>query len=321
MYWHLKTLTLFFLILRTFLALQSTLILRTWVLLELRTLRFIFFLALESVFFDSFQEIIKLFLIQAIRGIILLITFVAKDLSSSRLIRFIIILILLFKIGAAPFHFWLIKLSEYLTWRRLFLFLTVQKFIPLQIISSLAHVSLNLISLISFIVAGYIRFFLINLKNLIIVSSLFFIGIIFLVILNSIIWIELLILYSFIFLPLNLYFWLNSLQMTSIRKPSSTRFDLLIVCLFIISLSGLPPFPGFFIKYFWLLNIPFNMLIITFFLLVSRLIIYMYLGFIFSSIRNYSQNFLLTRTKLDYSTLIIFSIFRLRFFRACIYFF
>ena len=74
-----------------------------WVFLELRTVRFLFFL-FASIKNIIIKERIKLFLVQALSGLLILILIVQKEFLNHELLVFLVALVILFKIRAAPFH-------------------------------------------------------------------------------------------------------------------------------------------------------------------------------------------------------------------------
>ena len=60
---------------------------------------------------SGYKEIMKLFLIQALRGMVLLISLLLIEVYESSAIGPFASMILVFKIGAVPFHFWLLRLA------------------------------------------------------------------------------------------------------------------------------------------------------------------------------------------------------------------
>ena len=84
--------------------------------------------------------------------------------------------VLVFKMGAVPLHGWFLRVSSKMRWERLYLFLTVQKFIPLFILSQYAATSQAGLSVIRWAVAGLGRLKTKRIKKLFIYSSLFFMG-------------------------------------------------------------------------------------------------------------------------------------------------
>ena len=84
--------------------------LRIWVFLELGTLSYLFYLFSDRENF-IFKEGIKLFLIQALRGLQILISLLQLVLLQSELLTFFTVQIIMFKIGAAPFYGWLLNFN------------------------------------------------------------------------------------------------------------------------------------------------------------------------------------------------------------------
>ena len=124
-----RTITVLFILARVLQGVESTRIISLWFFLEIRTL--IFLGKLIAGHRTSRQpDILKIFLIQSLRGISLLILILWKEFLVINFFKEIIIIVILFKIGAVPFHSWLLGVGKFLPWEPLFLFLTVIKILP-----------------------------------------------------------------------------------------------------------------------------------------------------------------------------------------------
>ena len=261
---------------RIIISLQSLNFINLWVFLELRTLRFIFFIASDKILFDKFQEIIKFFIIQCLSGLRILILRIFQELENNNFIFFILILIILLKIGSAPFHIWILNLSLNISWISLFLFLSLIKIIPFQFLNSLSYFNLSIFGLISFIISSILIIYTKNLKQILIISSIIFIGIIFFI-LNKNFWIEFLFIYSIILAQLRIIFWLIVLQKNFLIHFKNSNLIKIFLLISIFNIRGIPPLPGFFIKIFWLINSNLEIFSILIFLIISRLRTYIYI--------------------------------------------
>lgn len=130
-------------------------------------------------FTSTSKETIKLFLIQALTGIRILLLLLFSNLYPSYPIRFFIWLVVLLKISAVPFHIWFLNLRSKIPWERMLLFLTVIKFIPLIILRNSYRFYIIFFSNLSLVVSRVRRIYYSRLKNLIVLSSLYFLGILF----------------------------------------------------------------------------------------------------------------------------------------------
>ena len=265
--------------------------LRAWIFLELSTLSFLYY-----IFCDEkkklFKERIKLFLIQALRGLIILIIIIQIEIFGSKILFFFLTLIIILKIAAAPFHRWFLRIVNQISWDRLFIFLTTIKFIPLILLSNINIIFFEVFRVISFRVAALRRYYYRTLKCLVLLSSLFFLGILYILLQTFELWVDLLITYSLIFLILILYFtkFNEDLRRTPIHTSGS--IITLMNFLLLVNLAGLPPFPGFFLKVLWLIEAEGTIFLFSRFIISSRLIIFIYLSFSLKNLREINRSFL-----------------------------
>ena len=261
--------------------------LRIWVFLELRTLSYLFYLFSDRENF-IFKEGIKLFLIQALRGLLILISLLQLELLQSEPLTFFTVLIIIFKIGAAPFYGWLLRLINQLSWNSFFVFITAIKFIPLIILRNLNFSFLEVFRVLGFIGASYIRLYLRNLKCLVLASSLFFLRILFTILSARDYWFQLLVIYSSIFFLLRGYFSLSDGELSRNQLQILGGGNRFIGPMLLINLAGLPPLPGFFLKVLWLLTTEARFFLLLVFTISSVLIMYIYLSFALKSLVGFS---------------------------------
>lgn len=300
MFLSIKFLRFFFIIFSVIRGIFRSRFFTIWFFLELRTISFLLNLIIIK-YKIIFKETIKLFLIQSLRGMRILLLILIKETSSLGSIRFLIWIVILFKIGAIPFHFWFLNLRNNLSWERIILFLTVIKFLPLMILINLDRQYCGFFRLISFIVASIRRVYYWNIKNLIVLSSLYFLGIIFYLINNRNFWLEMILIYIIIFLPL--FFIFRKTNNNFFLSNWIGRASPLIIFLLIIRLAGLPPFPGFFLKYIWLINSKIDFLSLVVFFITSRIIIYLYVRFTLKNLLEISNQIIGNRIIIKRSVL------------------
>ena len=128
MFLSIKSLRLFFLIFRVIGGLLRSRIFRVWFFLELSTISFLLNLMITA-HKVIVKETIKLFLIQSLRGMRILLFILLAEETSSFLVRLLIWLIVLFKISAVPFHSWFLNLRNKISWERILLFLHDGRFL------------------------------------------------------------------------------------------------------------------------------------------------------------------------------------------------
>ena len=282
-------------------VLRST-VLRIWFFLELSTVSFL----LSLIFLKHktiFKETIKLFLIQALRGIRILLLILFLEIRSSYYIMFFLWLVVLFKISAVPFHMWFLNLRNKISWERILLFLTAIKFIPLIILSRIKRDYTVFFSVLSFFVARVRRVYYSRIKNLMVLSSLYFLGMLFFTINIRNFWLDIILVYRMLFLPI--FFIFRNRNNIFYISNWSRGISTLIVFLLIIRLAGLPPFPGFFLKYIWLVEARVDFWSLIIFFIRSRFIIYLYIRFSLKNLLEFS-NQLLTNIPLIKTSFVFF---------------
>lgn len=278
MVWTIKILSLGAISFRLFQGLLSVNFLRLWVFLELSTVRFLFYLFCRRKTM-IIKDRIKLFLIQALRGLLILVIVLQIELLNHNLLRFLIALVIMLKIRAAPFHGWFLRLINQISWSVVFIFLTVIKFIPLIILSALRLKSWELFTVLSFIVAAFRRFYLSDLKKLSIISSVFFLGMLYAVLACINTWLDLIIVYSFRFLALVLFFLKSNEELRRGKLHRSGRVTTIVIFILLVNIAGLPPFPGFFLKLMWLIQAHISLIRFLVFIASSGLMMFIYLSF------------------------------------------
>ena len=289
MFLSIKFLRVFFLIFSVVGGILRSRIFAMWFFLELRTVSFLLgllFIRHKTIF----KETIKLFLIQSLRGIRILLILLSSERGMIYSINFFIWLILLFKMRAVPFHSWFLGLRNKISWERVFIFLTIIKFVPLRILFRANRSSSTFFRVASFIVARVRSLYFFRMKKLIILSSLYFLGILFFSINFNSIWLDIILVYMAIFLPL--FFIFSNINNVLFSANWLGGLSSFILFVFIIRIAGLPPFPGFFLKYFWLVELKIDFLSLGIFFLSSRLIIYLYISFALKNLLELSNQLL-----------------------------
>ena len=229
----------------------------------------------------------------------------------------VISLSLALKAGVAPVHFWFPQIIASINWTQSFIILTWQKIAPLILISynyTWLVVALIISSASIGAIGGLNQ---INTKKLLAFSSIinvsWLISISF-INLNS--WWVYFILYSLIVTSVIISFkflFINSINDVIKIKAHLTR--ILIIFINILSLAGLPPFTGFYIKIIVIENILINrgIIIIILILLISSIIsFYFYIRLIYLILIQFNKisliNFAPHKTTSLFSLLIIISI-------------
>ena len=287
--WLRKSVFIISLILTSVIGVSVRRILITWAFMEINILLFIPLLRFYSFNQNPHMLRLKYFFIQALASIVLFIRILFLNLISSE--TFIIILFIslsvMWKIGLPPFHGWLFSLIIDLDWSIFFLLASWQKVLPFFLVSQILFSGYEIFIFLSLLVRVLGSFFQSRIKKLLIFSSIFTgAWILSSMIITKIMWVLVLVLYSTI-----LIFCISLLRKRKIfRKDSENSYLLdqrgkLHLFLLLLSIAGLPPFMGFFIK------------LGVLFILMERIKLFISISLIFSSvviIFMYSRIFLRT---------------------------
>nr|YP_010271170.1 NADH dehydrogenase subunit 2 [Simocephalus serrulatus]UKB87182.1 NADH dehydrogenase subunit 2 [Simocephalus serrulatus] len=272
-----------------FLILSSSSLFVSWLGLELNMLAFIPLLVLSKNKFSS-EAAVKYFLTQTLASILFVVGLLAGLIDASFLMYLLVFLGLCIKLGAAPFHSWLLTIAESSTWVVLLVLLTIQKINPLLIMWNLDLQLSNLclaIILVSVLVGGFMGLIQTSPRLILAFSSINHLGWLLISLFFSI-WLGVVyfVSYFLVLVPVVSLFRNSNLQhinqLTTLSIPSSY---LILMFLSLLSLGGLPPFFGFLPKWVVLQSLMFSGHFILGFILVlvSLFTLYYYLRLTFSA--------------------------------------
>jgi len=179
-------------------------------------------------------------------------------------INLIIFFSILLKIGFPPFYNWIVKIVFFMPWNFLFIFLSFQKLGPLQIISFFSSTSFSLfVSLLGVIIGSFFLAPQTRIKIIFTFSSIIHTR--WMLSVGSINLINLLI-YFFLYSLISFYLFktCEKFNINFFSNQMNSKIYL-IVSILLLSLSGVPPFLGFFLK--WILLRSLNFFIRSYFML------------------------------------------------------
>lgn len=261
-----------------------------WIGLEINIISFIPLIINEKNVLSN-ESSLKYFLIQVLASSLFLlfclintfIFYLITDYYINFFFSSLIIIPIIIKLGAAPFHSWFILVREGLNWIQCFILITWQKItplIPLFFISSIQK-EIMLFSILSLLIGSIRGLNQTSLKKILAYSSVYHLGWMFsriylsktLLIQYFSIYIILNFLVVFLFLKNNFN---NLNQIFNIKSPITLSFA-------ILSLGGLPPLFGFLPKLIVLQNlILIKIFFISFIMIITALItLYFYLRVIY----------------------------------------
>nr|YP_010407716.1 NADH dehydrogenase subunit 2 [Haemaphysalis nepalensis]URF20606.1 NADH dehydrogenase subunit 2 [Haemaphysalis nepalensis] len=243
-----------------------------WIMMEMNMMMFITIMKNNKM--ENCFSMIMYFIVQSFSSILFFMSASFSSMNSSFLIEFLMNLSILIKLAMIPFHYWLISISEILDFDSFLIILSAQKIIPLFILSKIKMEISFFISLMSLMFSSIMAFNLKMFKKILIFSSIAHQSwMIILIFFSSNFWISYMIIY---FIMINSIIDIlkknnsHSLSNFLLKKmPINEKMSMLMSML---SLGGMPPFIGFFIKFLALLILMKNSKIIMIILIMTSLI-------------------------------------------------
>nr|WCL18771.1 NADH dehydrogenase subunit 2 [Phthiridium sp. A GC-2023a] len=283
-----KLLFMFMLIFSSLISISSNSWFSMWIGLEMNLMSFIP-LMMDNKLMSS-ESSIKYFLIQTLSSLILLFSFILMLFYQSNLFKILMLISLLLKMGAAPFHFWFPSVLEGLSWTNSFMLMTWQKLTPMILVSYILNYKFMFILIIlSAMISTFMGMNQNSLRKLLAFSSINHLSwMISSLLISNLMMLLYFILYSLMTFSIILYF--NMFNISYINQLYSmffyNKYFKYLMLFNMISYDGLPPFLGFFLKWLIMQNLCFlNMysllVLIMIFTLFTLFYIYMLMYFSF----------------------------------------
>nr|YP_009441838.1 NADH dehydrogenase subunit 2 [Ips sexdentatus]AOY39591.1 NADH dehydrogenase subunit 2 [Ips sexdentatus] len=314
----------FCLIMGTLISISATSWFTAWIGLEVNLLSL---MPLMKSFKNKFsaEATLKYFMTQAMASAILIFSIVlisnfknSSFFEISSLGAPLLNSALLMKMGAAPLHFWLPEVVSGISWYLNIIILTWQKIAPMILLfyCSASNLFLSIFIIISSIVGSLESLNQTCLRKLLVYSSINHISWMLSALLNSMnSWMIYFVIYSFINLSIIFILNLNKIYFLSqINQISANKTIKLLFMMNFLSLGGLPPFIGFFIKWMTLNEMILNKMFFLPIILISLTLIalFTYSRITFSSLTlSISQNLNFLSNNKTMFTLSFFSYFLL----------
>nr|YP_011002328.1 NADH dehydrogenase subunit 2 [Ergasilus anchoratus]UUB71186.1 NADH dehydrogenase subunit 2 [Ergasilus anchoratus] len=272
---------LFMLIISIIMSLSMKSFILIWVFMEIGTMIFIYLMNVENYSHSTIS--LKYFITQSFISMMMIILYFLLNEQTLISKEIIITCLTAWKLGVPPFQGWFMNIIMDSSWFIFLIMSTFMKILPFLIISiyfTKITLGLALLSILAPAISGVSH---LCIKKIMGTSSMFTSGWVMLSMLSSKeVWIMVFAVYSMMMLVFCMS--VNSQNMISVDSAISlSASDSFIMFFVLLSLSGIPPMSGFFMKIYILIIILYSKLafLSLFVVAFSSLSIYMYIKTIF----------------------------------------
>nr|ATG83162.1 NADH dehydrogenase subunit 2 [Alobaldia tobae] len=247
-----------------------------WMGLELSLLSFM--PLIQNKLSTSSESMIKYFIIQSIASTMFLFSVISMLIGVSMMNEMIMMMSMLIKIGAAPFHNWVLMIIEKMDYFSMFMLLTMLKIPPLTIMFNINSTMLTIPIIMSMLMSSISCINQSSMKKTIGYSSIFNMGLMLSSINKFNVTIMFLMLYSMTMIMLILT--ISLMKINWINQMIFNEFSIWMkinLWVNMLSMGGFPPMLGFIMKMLILENLIFNnQLIITVIMLMTSMLVMMF---------------------------------------------
>nr|NP_996539.1 NADH dehydrogenase subunit 2 [Ornithodoros porcinus]BAD12469.1 NADH dehydrogenase 2 [Ornithodoros porcinus] len=264
---------IWFLIMTMILAMSTSSMFLIWLSMEMNMMSFVPLISSKKSMI-SINSTILYFIPQAFGSVIFIFFMMIQLLNSAffKSFNMFILSSMVLKLGAAPLHIWFPQASEGMTYSSLFLLISIQKIIPLHVLT-LFHSWVILFPIIlSAMIGSMGGLNQLSMRKILAYSSITHLSwMMTLIMFSSTTWLIYILVYSMIlFFVTQLSKQLNLNFFSQINFLSKKNSLFMIISL--LTMGGLPPMMGFYMKWVTLKIAVSNMTILTLPLIISSLI-------------------------------------------------
>nr|YP_010251414.1 NADH dehydrogenase subunit 2 [Carios vespertilionis]QTW91411.1 NADH dehydrogenase subunit 2 [Carios vespertilionis]QTW91424.1 NADH dehydrogenase subunit 2 [Carios vespertilionis] len=302
-----KIILMWSLFISIFMAFSTSSLFSLWISMEVNMMSFIPIMNMKTM--SSTNSIILYFMVQALASSLFIMTLMIFFLGiiNSNL-TYLLMCPLLIKMGAAPFHIWFPQVSEGMTLKTFLILSTIQKLIPLQVTSLMSNKILMIPVIMSSLLGSLGGLNQISIRKIMAFSSITHLAwMLSLILINSNLWLVYFLIYTLIMTKIMNFFSIFNFSNLNQNYCIMTFSNALTISILLLSLGGLPPFLGFFMKWFSFKLIMIQFKILSLPLLFSSLLnLYFYIRIIYPLLL---KNFNFNKFTLNYNNMIMSLIF------------
>nr|AIZ58627.1 NADH dehydrogenase subunit 2 [Ornithodoros porcinus] len=264
---------IWFLIMTMILAMSTSSMFLIWLSMEMNMMSFVPLISAKKSMI-SINSTILYFIPQAFASVIFIFFTTIQLLNSAFFKSFNMFILgsMILKLGAAPLHIWFPQASEGMTYSSLFLLISIQKIIPLHVLTLFQSWVILFPIILSTMIGSVGGLNQLSIRKILAYSSITHLSwMMTLIMFSSTTWLIYILVYSMILFfvtqfskQLNLNFFS---QINFLSKKNS-----LFMIISLLTMGGLPPMMGFYMKWVTLKIAVSNMTILTLPLIISSLI-------------------------------------------------
>nr|UBQ33990.1 NADH dehydrogenase subunit 2 [Plerochila australis] len=290
-----KKLFLIIMIMSCIMVMSSSSWLSIWIGMEINLMTNIPFL-FNNKSKNMSEKIMIYLLIQVMGSIIMLLVILTKNMIQEMDMNIILTMSMMIKLGVPPFHPWMPEMLNKLKWNTMIVMITIQKINPMIVLSQIMNQ--NYMSPLVMIMAASIGSISginqLSLNKIIAYSSINHLSwIVMNMMMTSNIWINFFIIYSLINLTMCLVFKKMNVYFMNQLTINTTIYMKMMMFVMLMNLGGMPPFPGFMLKWLTLeYMISSSMYFVMTVMLVSSMVAMLfYMRMMYLNIMSSSMNF------------------------------
>nr|AWV83718.1 NADH dehydrogenase subunit 2 [Tettigarcta crinita] len=234
----------FFLILGIMISLSANNWLSCWLGIEMNLVSFLPIINKNHDMYSS-ESTIKYFIVQGMSSSMFFMSIILMNMMLNS--DMFIMISLLIKLGCAPFHMWFTSVMEGLSWTSCMILCTVQKLVPLILLSYLNNSSIEFFIIMTMIIGSLGGLNYSSLRKIMSYSSIYNMGWIMIgLYLDSYSWFVYFLVYSIMLLMIcHVFNYLNLSYINQYVLMNMTFMNKLIIMLMMLSMGGMPPLLGF----------------------------------------------------------------------------
>nr|QAU53921.1 tRNA-Trp [Haemaphysalis longicornis]UYB78067.1 NADH dehydrogenase subunit 2 [Haemaphysalis longicornis] len=220
-----------------------------WLMMEMNMMMFIPILKENKM--ENCNSMITYFIIQSFSSIMFFMASSMTIMNFSMINETLINIALMIKLAMIPFHSWLMLISETLEYNSFMIILTIQKLIPLFILSQMKSKITFFISILSVIMSVVMIYNLKLFKKILIFSSISHLSwMIIMMYSSSNFWMSYMTIYFIMIFSIIKILKKNNINsLDNMMNVKLLNNDKISMIMLLMSLGGMPPFMGFVIKF------------------------------------------------------------------------